>query len=426
MIRKPVSIVVPMMLFAITSAAVVMLVQFAIVFRGPPPGFSPVPIARIAEALRTGRAPTGNPGHPIQLRYAADEYFGRREERPSPARDRSIAALIPLPADQVRGYYEWPVRDPDQDVHGSFSIGRRTDKGWLVVSISRAPALGRWRLAIVQWMLITLLILSLLAWVAARRISRPIRSLAEAAKRARLGAPEAIPLHGPREIRDLGHAMEAMQTRILHQAENRTVMLAAMAHDLGTPLSRLAFWVEQLPDAARDRANADIEEMRGMLAATLRFNRDDRAHGEMVRLDLGSVVESLADDLSAAGQNVTVDPGPRMVVMGDAQALRRLFGNLVENAIRYGQAAEISWTVGQGYGEILVDDHGAGFDLARADQLFAPFVRGESSRNRATGGTGLGLAIVRSITELHGGEVTLANRPGGAGGRVRVRMPLAT
>ncbi len=426
MIGRPASIVVPMMLFAITSAAVVMLVQFAVVFHGPPPGSGPMPIARVADALRTGRAPPTAHGQTISLYLARSDRFGRSDERASVARDRAIAVLIPVPADRIRGYYEWPTIDPDQDIHGSFTIGRRTDKGWLVASVSRAPALGRWRIAILQWMLLTLIILSLLAWAAARRISRPIRRLAEAAKRARLGAPEAIPLDGPREIRELGRAMEAMQARILQQAENRTVMLAAMAHDLGTPLSRLAFWVEQLPEAARERAVADIGEMRAMLSVTLRFTRDDRAHGEMVRLDLGSLIESLADDLSAAGKPVTVETGPRMVLVGDSQALRRLFGNLVENAIRYGHGAAIWWDVKDGCGEIRVDDEGPGFDSALAESLFAPFVRGESSRNRATGGTGLGLAIVRSIVELHGGDVKLENRPDRKGGRVLVRLPIAT
>jgi len=425
-IRRPASIVVPMMLFAITSAAVVMLVQFAVVFQGPPPGSAPIPIARVADALRTGRAPPAHHGQKISLYLAENDRFGRSEERLSPERDRAIAILLPVPADQIRGYYEWPANDPDQDIHGSFTVGRRTDRGWLVASVSRGPALGRWRIAILQWMLLTLVILSLLAWAAARRISRPIRRLAEAATRARLGAPEAIPLDGPREIRELGRAMEAMQARILQQAENRTVMLAAMAHDLGTPLSRLAFWIEQLPEAARERAVADIGEMRAMLSVTLQFTRDIRGHGDMVRLDLGSVIESLADDLAAAGKPVTVEPGPRMVLIGEPQALRRLFGNLVENAIRYGQRAEIGWRVRDGHGEIQVDDEGPGFDPAQAEKLFAPFVRGESSRNRATGGTGLGLAIVRSIVELHGGTVTLENRPGRAGGRVMVRLPLAT
>lgn len=426
MIRRPTSIAVPMMLFAITSAAVVMLVQFAVVFRGPPAGSGPMPIARIAEALRTGRVAPAPHGQTITLSLSPTDRFPHGDERPSLERDRAIAILIPVPPQDVRGYYQWPGGDPEQDIHGSFTIGRHTAQGWLVASFSRAPTLGRWRIAILQSMLITLVILSLLAWAAARRISRPIRRLAEAAKRARLGAPEAFPLQGPREIRELGRAMGAMQARILQQAENRTVMLAAMAHDLGTPLSRLAFWVEQLPEAARERAVADIGEMRGMLAATLRFTRDDRAHGEMVRLDLGSVIESLADDLSSAGKPVTVDPGPRMVLIGDSAALRRLFGNLIENAIRYGHSAEIWWTIEAGQGEIFIDDRGPGFDMAHAETLFAPFVRGESSRNRATGGIGLGLAIVRSIVELHGGTVLLENRPGRLGGRVRLCLPLAT
>lgn len=424
MIRRPPSIVVPMMLFAITSAAVVTLVQFAVVYRGPPAGFGPTPIAKVAEALRTGKPVAGDRGQKISLTFTTDSRFGTADEHRAADRDAAIAVLIPTAPANILGYYEWSARDPEDDLHGAFAIGRRVGKGWLVASMPRGPVLHKWRIVVLQWMLLTLVILSLLAWFAARRMSRPIRKLAEAAKRARLGAPEAIPLGGPREIRELGRAMEAMQTRILQQAENRTVMLAALAHDLGTPLSRLAFWVEQLPEGARDRAAADIEEMRAMLATTLRFTRDDRVQGERVRLDLGTVIESLADDLAAARVAVSVDPGPRIVVVGDAQALRRLFGNLVDNAIRYGHAAAIHWVVAEGWAEIFVDDRGPGFDPAHADRLFAPFVRGESSRNRATGGTGLGLAIVRSIVESHDGEVRLENRPGG-GGRVRVRLPLA-
>jgi signal transduction histidine kinase len=199
-------------------------------------------------------------------------------------------------------------------------------------------------------------------------------------------------------------------------------MLAAIAHDLGTPLSRIAFWVEQLPEAARERASADIDEMREMLSATVRFVRDDRGEATHTRLDLGSLIESLADDLGAAGTPVEVDAGPRAVMRGDSSALRRLFANLIENAVRYGERARIGWTLEPGRVEAVIEDDGPGFDPARAEALFSPFVRGESSRNRATGGTGLGLAIVRSIAEAHGGQVMLENRPEG-GGRVRVRLP---
>ncbi len=160
-----------------------------------------------------------------------------------------------------------------------------------------------------------------------------------------------------------------------------------------------------------------------MLKAALAFTRDGRDGASHARLDLGSLIESLVDDLAAAGKPVSVEAGPRAVVRGNSAALRRLFANLIENAVRYGERARLHWSLGEGTVDVLVEDDGPGFDLARAEALFAPFVRGETSRSRETGGTGLGLAIVRSVAEAHGGTVTLENRLGGIGGRVRVRLP---
>ncbi|ATY34814.1 histidine kinase [Sphingomonas psychrotolerans] len=389
-------------------------------FSGPPPWFRPTPIARVAEALRTGRVPDNARG--IEVTRISEDRFGRSEERSSPARDAAIAALIPAPANRMQGFYEFPPRDPDSDIFGSFTVGLRDGDGWILVSTAPPPTFTSWHFRRLAGMLITLAVLSVLAWYVARRISRPIRELAHAATRARLGARPTIPHGGPREVRELAEAVEAMQDRILQQAEGRTAMLAAIAHDLGTPLSRIAFWVEQLPEAARDRASADIDEMRAMLGAVLRFTRDDRSREQHARLDLGSLIESLGDDLAAAGVLVDVDLGPRVIIEGDPVALRRLFTNLVENAVRYGDRARLCWSVSAGWAEVLVEDEGPGFPAGRAEALFAPFVRGEASRNRATGGTGLGLAIVRSIAEAHGGEVLLTNRDAG-GGRVRVRLP---
>ena len=171
-------------------------------------------------------------------------------------------------------------------------------------------------------------------------------------------------------MRELAEAVEAMQERILQQAEGRTAMLAAIAHDLGTPLSRIAFWVEQLPEAARDRAAADIDEMRAMLGAVLRFTRDDRSRAPHERLDLGSLIESLGDDLAAAGAPIEVDLGPRVVVEGDPVALRRLFTNLVENAVRYGDRARLCWSVAAGWAEVLVEDEGPGIPDTTYSQQF--------------------------------------------------------
>lgn len=418
--RRARSIVVPIVSLVIVAALIATTVQFTSMFSGPPPWFRPVPIARVAEALRTGQVPDNSRG--IEVRRTSEDRFGRSDEQPSSARDAAIARLIPAPAARVQGLYEFPPRDPDGDIRGSFTVGLQSGDGWILVSTASPPTFTSWHLRRLAGMLLTLAILSLLAWYVAARISRPIRKLAEAATRARLGARPAIPRGGPHEVRELAEAVEAMQDRILQQAEGRTTMLAAIAHDLGTPLSRIAFWVEQLPEAARDRAAADIDEMRAMLGAVLRFTRDDRNRAPHARLDLGSLIESLGEDLATAGVPVEVDPGPRVIVEGDPAALRRLFTNLVENAVRYGDRARLCWSYAGGWAEVLVEDEGPGFPGDRADALFGPFVRGEASRNRATGGTGLGLAIVRSIAEAHGGEVRLENREAG-GGRVRVRLP---
>lgn len=414
------SIVVPIVLLVIAAALIATTMQFAIMFNGPPPGGRPMPIARVAEALRTGQVPAN--ARDIMVTRTREDRFGRSMEQPAPERDAAIAALIPVPASRVHGLYESYPRDPVSDIHGSFTIGLEDGDGWIIVSTKPRPTFTSWHLTRIAGALATLVLLSLLAWFVAGRISRPIRQLAEAATRARLGARPEIPRGGPKELRELSEAVEAMQDRILQQAEGRTTMLAAIAHDLGTPLSRIAFWVEQLPEAARDRAAADIEEMRAMLGAVLRFTRDDRNRVPHARLDLGSLIESLGEDLAVAGVPVEVDLGPRVIVEGDPAALRRLFTNLVQNAVRYGDRARLCWSYAPGWAEVLVEDEGPGFPAGRADALFAPFVRGETSRNRATGGTGLGLAIVRSIAEAHGGEVLLENRAAG-GGRVRVRLP---
>lgn len=418
--RHPPSIVVPIVLLVIAAALFGTIVQFTIMFNGPPPGFGPVPIGRVAQALRTSALPEAAAGR-ITLNRVAGDVFGRADEQPSSARDAEIAERTGVPVERIRGFYQFPARDPSEDLRGSFTIAIAHGDGWTVAASPERPVFTRWHVRRLAIMLGTLSLLGLLAWTVARRISRPIRNLAEAASRARVGARSVIPMEGPREVRELAESLEAMQERILQQAEGRAAMLAAITHDLGTPLSRIAFWVEQLPDAARDRANADISEMREMLGAALRFTREDGGTAAHVRLDLGSLIESLVDDLAAAGRPVECAMGPRVVTRGDPAALRRLFTNLIENAVRYGDHAALSWSVADGAVQISVDDEGPGF-TGDPEALFAPFVRGEASRNRATGGTGLGLAIVRSITEAHSGTVRLENRPGG-GGRVRVRLP---
>jgi signal transduction histidine kinase len=163
--------------------------------------------------------------------------------------------------------------------------------------------------------------------------------------------------------------------------------------------------------------------MRGMIGAAIGFARDDMAMRANARVDLGSLLDSLVEDMAMAGARVEIEPGPRAVVRGDPAALRRLFANVIDNATRYGGNAVLGWNTADGIASVTIDDAGPGIDLAQAERLFEPFVRGDPSRNRETGGTGLGLAIVRSIARRHGGDATLTNRPGG-GARATVTLPI--
>lgn len=400
-------------------------VLFAVTFRGPPPVPAPQTVANIAAALRHVHPPTGSPA-PVDIFIDDDPPRPFPGEERMPAVEAEVAQALGTQRAAVVALGEPPVNAAGgPEVRGRFQVGWQVGDDWRIARTAPRPFLETWHRGTLLSMVLALLALLLPAWWLARAISRPIERLAMAAGGVRAGAPLGpLPEGGPAEIRTLNRAVSSMHDRLARHAEQRTAMLAAIAHDLGTPLSRLAFWVEQLPDPAHDRAVADIDEMRAMIADTLGFARDEAGERDQMRVDLGSLLDSLVEDMRVGGGMVTLAPGPRAVVRGDPRGLRRLFANLVGNAIRYGDRAALRWSAGGGQVVVLVEDEGPGIDPALAERLFEPFVRGDPSRNRATGGTGLGLAIVRSIAARHGGEVTLANRTG-AGAVARVTLPLA-
>ncbi|KQS04377.1 hypothetical protein ASG11_09030 [Sphingomonas sp. Leaf357] len=419
------SIAVPIFLLVIASVVAIALVLFTVTFRGPPPRPAPLPLAAIASALRTGAdLPPLDIRTVVTIADTAPQPYHPDDERPA----ATIALLAKMldhdPAD-IRLFTMFPQSDPTE-VRGKFTAAFRLPDGrWRIVDATRPSLLTSWHMLTLQTLCFALLVLGILAWWVARAISRPLRKLADSAAMARVGVPLSdLPEGGSREVRDLTRSVSAMHRRLAQHAEGRTTMLAAIAHDLGTPLSRLAFRVEQLPDDARARANADIDEMRAMIADALRFARDGASGTDRQRVDLGSLLDSLIEDMTATGAAVSIDPGGRAIVRGDPGALRRLFVNLVENALRYGDRAVVTWWIVDETVEVFIEDDGPGFDPAQAESLFEPFVRGDPSRNRATGGTGLGLAIVRSIAETHGGTVALGSRDDQPGGRVTVKLPI--
>ncbi len=446
-------------IFTLTVGA--LLASFAgyllITFRGPPPFERPTILREVAEALNGAPLPgdeyappkpdassKANPGQPRSKAPPYSRWETRLTARsvdtaPKPRRgeerdvllDALVAEMLEVPVARVRGYYQddeirergGPGR-PSIFLSGTFIVGlQQQDGSWRVVQSRPQPLISAWQGTTLAVTLAVLLLLAVPSWLIARAISRPIVRLADAAQNMRLNTPLVLPDEGPREVRMLARSLGAMQARLLAQAQSRTAMLAAIAHDMGTPLSRIAFWIEQLPEESRARAAAEIDEMRAMLASVLRFARDERSAADRPRVDLGSLIDSLVEDAVAAGSPVTLDPGPRALVRADPAALRRLFDNLVANAIRYGERATVAWEVHANRAVITVDDAGKGFGEGEVERLFEPFVRGDPSRNRSTGGTGLGLSIVRAIAEAHGGSVTLGAAPGG-GGRVTVVLPL--
>lgn len=261
----------------------------------------------------------------------------------------------------------------------------------------------------------------------ARRIVRPMKRLADAADR--LGRGEAIgalPETGPNEARRSARAFNEMRERLDRFVRDRTQMLAAISHDLRTPITSLRLRAELVEDEeARDKLIETIEEMQNMTEATLAFVRADQAEEETRQVDLAALVDSLASDLVEIGFDVTVSEAARPVVRVRTVALRRAIRNIIENAVRYGARARVSLETGAVPGEvrILVDDDGPGMAPGDIERVFEPFVRGEGSRSRETGGIGLGLAIARSIFRSHGGDVALVNREGG-GMRAVLTLPV--
>lgn len=282
-----------------------------------------------------------------------------------------------------------------------------------------------WPLAgALAWLGLTaLLLVAALVW-GAHRMTRPLRRFAEAADRLGLDAnPPPLSERGPRELRNATRAFNRMAARIRRLVDDRTLMLAAVSHDLKTMLTRLRLRAEFIEDAEqKEKAAADLDEMQAMLEATLSFARDDAADERPVPVDLAAMLQSLAADLADAGRAVSYDGPDRLTLRARPVALRRVFENLLDNALRYGEEAAVSLRHADGRAEVRIDDRGPGIPEALRERVFDPFFRVEASRSRDTGGSGLGLAVVRAIVQRHDGDIALEDRPGG-GLRARVALP---
>jgi two-component system OmpR family sensor kinase len=361
---------------------------------GPPPGDLDITMT------------AGPPDAPASFDEKASEHVAMR-----------LADIFKVSDEQLRVFVT------ERDVPGGHGPMRLGLGGGSLVALKQAD--GRWRVATVPvepfptvleqqlFLLLALGVLVLLpvAFLFARALAAPIRRFSEAAQR--LGSDTSAPpvvREGPPEMRQAVDSFNAMQARINRLLQERTQMIAAIAHDLRTPLTRLTFRLDGLPSPLAEKVDADIQEMKAMISAALDFIRDRSLGVHRQRLDVRLLVESVVDDLADIGHDVTVQAGAPITLEGDPVALRRVVVNLVENGLKYGERVRVRLRA-TGDGCVLeIDDDGPGIPEPMQQQVFEPFFRLEASRNRDTGGIGLGLATVRAIVLDHGGTVTLRNR----------------
>ena len=254
-----------------------------------------------------------------------------------------------------------------------------------------------------------------LSYVAVRWVTRPLHVLAEAADG--LGRDlhrPPLPEDGPVEIRRAAHAFNTMQSRLARFVEDRTRILAALSHDLKTPITRMRLRAELLDDdAARERFEADLAEMQAMVQDTLDFLRGLGGGAAPEPVDMDALLASLQADQRAMGREVGVSGNAGAPITGVASLLRRALANLLDNAVLYGGRADVVLEDSVESLVVRVRDAGPGIPDAELGRVFEPFYRLEASRNRSTGGTGLGLTIARNIAQTHGGDITLRNLPEG-------------
>jgi signal transduction histidine kinase len=254
-----------------------------------------------------------------------------------------------------------------------------------------------------------------LAYLVARMTTRPLKQLAQAAKD--LGNDINHPpleLTGADEIRQASAAFNAMQARIRQYIFQRTQMLAAITHDLQTPLTRMRLRLEKVGEAElQQRLIGDLSAMQAMVKEGLDLARSMDTTETMQLMDLDSLLDSVCADAADASQRVSLGGSAGMALLGRPLDLRRCLVNLIDNAVKYGQAAKVTVERINGAARIRIRDAGPGIPDAELARVFDPFYRVETSRSRESGGTGLGLTIARNIAEQHGGSIALVNHPEG-------------
>jgi signal transduction histidine kinase len=303
-------------------------------------------------------------------------------------------------------------------------LARLEDGTWGRFTLEEPRRSPRWPTRVVQNLLVMLVVVAVLSFVVVRWVTRPLKGLAEAAEELgrNIDRPP-LPVTGPQEVRRAARAFNTMQERLVRYVRTRTSILAAMSHDLKTPITRLRLRAELLEDSVlRDKFLRDLDEMQRLVGTTLDYMRglDDRE--PVSPIDVDALLEALRADAEELGHPVTVEGSVSTPFPGKPLGLRRILQNLLDNALNYARDVQIQVEDRPDSLVIVIRDRGPGIPAELLDKVFEPFHRVEASRNPGTGGTGLGLSIARNLAQAMGGEVTLSNRPDG-GLEARVGLP---
>lgn len=307
-------------------------------------------------------------------------------------------------------------------LHGTVRLG---DGGWLAFR-SEDYFEGHSQLYhYTASVLLLILCVVLLALLFGRMIARPLAQIAKAAER--VGRDEAVPIsvEGPREVRQVAAAFDRMQTRLLAHVRDKLQSLAAMSHDLRTPLARLRLNASTVEDAeTRAALEQDVREMEAFVTSVLDYLRGNDPEKEQ-QADIASIVMTVVDEARDAGDAVTYDGPDRLESITRPLKLKRLVRNIVQNATRHAGNAAVTLSSPPHAITITVDDDGPGIPESELESVFAPFTRLDTSRSRHTGGAGLGLAIARQLVGRLDGAISLQNRAEG-GLRVTIELPWTT
>jgi signal transduction histidine kinase len=327
---------------------------------------------------------------------------------------------------QKAGSFGEPVEDIINELagHPTYLVSvRLSDGNWLNFLAAYVDTIDFWPLrSLTLLFLLVIGVVGLSIW-AIQRLTAPFRIFASAATRLAtdVNAPP-INERGPSEARDAIRAFNSMQEKLQRFIEDRTQMVAAVSHDLRTPITRLQLRAECIDDRLRDKFLADLKEMQDMIAGVLSFAKEDALLEPTTPVDLRAMLQSICDDLTDRGFDVSLAPSARLPYRCKRVSIRRCLTNVIENAVKYGGEAEVNFDFSGAEIRIRIEDRGPGIPEQLRDQVFRPFFRLEGSRSRDSGGCGLGLTVARTIARAHGGDIMLSERPGG-GLRATVVLP---